>query len=60
MLSPFSNGKDSVHFVQEAGWTLGLVWTGMENLVPTGVQVVVCPDVASLCTDYIILAANDY
>jgi len=32
----------------------------MKILVPTGVQTVVCPDVASLCTDYIILAASDY
>jgi hypothetical protein len=49
-----------MHIVQEAGWTLGLVWTGMENLFPTGLQTVVRTDVASVCTDYIILAANDY
>jgi len=30
-------GKDSVHIVQEAGWAPGLVWTGAENLAPTGI-----------------------
>ena len=31
-------GKDPVPFVQEAGGTSGLVWTGAENLAPTGIQ----------------------
>ena len=31
----FPPGKDPVPIVQEAGWTPGLLWTGVENLVPT-------------------------
>ena len=27
-------GKDPVSVVQEAGWALGPVWTGAENLAP--------------------------
>jgi hypothetical protein len=35
---PFSTpGKDPVPIVQETGWALGPVWTGAENLVPTGI-----------------------
>ena len=30
--------KDPVPIVQEAGWAPGLVWTGKENLVPTGLR----------------------
>ena len=30
-------GKDRVRIVQEAGWTPGPVWTGAENLAPTGI-----------------------
>ena len=30
-------GKDPVPVVQEAGWAPGQVWTGAENLVPTGI-----------------------
>jgi len=33
----FTPGKDPVPIVQEAGWTPGLVWTGAENLAPTGI-----------------------
>jgi hypothetical protein len=29
-------GKDTVPILQEAGWAPGPVWTGAENLVPTG------------------------
>ena len=32
----FTTGKDSVPVVQEAGWSPEPVWTGAENLVPTG------------------------
>jgi hypothetical protein len=32
----FTPGKDPVLIVQEAGWALGPVWTGAENLGPTG------------------------
>jgi hypothetical protein len=31
-------GKDPVPIVQEAGWASGPVWTGVENLSPTGIR----------------------
>ena len=31
-------GKDLVPIVQEAGWAPGPVWTGAENLPPTGIR----------------------
>ena len=31
-------GKDPVYIVQDAGWAPGPVWTGAENLVPTGIR----------------------
>ena len=34
----FTPGKDLVHIVQEAGWVPGPVWTGAENLAPTGIR----------------------
>ena len=34
----FNSGKDPVPILQEAGWTPGLVWTGAENLAPTGIR----------------------
>ena len=34
--SPYP-GKDPVPIVQEAGWAPGPVWTGAENLAPTGI-----------------------
>jgi len=33
----FTPGKDPVQIVQEAGWALGPVWTGAENLALTGI-----------------------
>jgi hypothetical protein len=30
-------GKDPIPIVQEAGWATGSVWTGAENLAPTGI-----------------------
>jgi len=30
--------RDPVTIVQEAGWVPGLVWTGAENLAPTGIR----------------------
>ena len=36
-----TSGKDPVPIVQEAGWAPGPVWTGAENLAPTGIR---CPD----------------
>jgi len=34
----FTPRKDLVPTVQEAGWATGPVWTGTENLVPTGIR----------------------
>ena len=39
----FTPGKDPVRIVQEAGWAPGPVWTGAENLVPTGIRSPDCP-----------------
>jgi hypothetical protein len=39
MPQPLSTtGKDPVPIVQEAGWAPGLIWTGAENLAPTGIR----------------------
>jgi len=34
----FTPRKDLVPIVQEAGWALGPVWTGVENLSPNGIR----------------------
>ena len=34
----FTPGKDPLPIVQEAGWASGPVWTGAENLAPTGIR----------------------
>ena len=34
----FTPGKDPVPIVEEAGWAQGSVWTGAENLGPTGIR----------------------
>ena len=34
----FTPGKDPVPIVQEAGWAPGPVWTGADNLAPTGIR----------------------
>jgi hypothetical protein len=34
----FTPEKDPVPIVQEAGWVPGPVWTGAENLAPTGIR----------------------
>jgi hypothetical protein len=34
----FTPGKDLVRIVQEAGGAPGPVWTGAENLAPTGIR----------------------
>ena len=34
----FTPWKDPVPIVQEAGWAPGSVWTGAENLAPTGIR----------------------
>jgi hypothetical protein len=35
--------RNPVPIVQEAGWTSGPVWTGAENLAPTGIRSLDCP-----------------
>ena len=39
----FTPGKDPVPIVQEAGWALGPVWSGAENLASTGIRSPDCP-----------------
>jgi len=34
----YSQEGDPVPIIQEAGWALGLVWMGLENLAPMEVQ----------------------
>ena len=34
----FTPGKDTVPIAQEAGWAPGPVWTGVENVAPTGIR----------------------
>jgi hypothetical protein len=34
----WSREREAVPIVQEAGWASGPMWTGAENLAPTGVQ----------------------
>jgi hypothetical protein len=34
----FTPGKDPVPILQETGWAPGQVWTGAENLAPTGIR----------------------
>jgi hypothetical protein len=38
LLLLFTRGKDPVPIVQEAEWAPGPVWTGAENVAPTGIQ----------------------
>jgi hypothetical protein len=47
----FTPGKDLVPILQEAGWAPGPVWTGMENLVPTGIRSWTVQPIASRYTD---------
>ena len=49
----FTPGKDPVPIVQEAGWALGPVWTGAENLTPPpGFNPRTVQPVPSCYTDY--------
>jgi hypothetical protein len=34
----YSQERDPVPIVQEAGWAPGPVWTAAENLAPTGIR----------------------
>jgi len=42
-LHPPPPGNDPVPIVQEPGYAPGSIWTGAENLVPTGIQSLNCP-----------------
>ena len=53
----FTPGKDPVPTVQEAGWAPGPVWTGAENLVPTGIRSRTVQPVASRYTDWATLSS---
>jgi len=48
----FTPRKDPVPILQEAGWALGQVWTGAENLVPTGIRSRTVQPVVSRYTDW--------
>jgi hypothetical protein len=47
-------GKEPVPILQEAGWASGPVWTGAENLAPTGIRSPDCPNVNHLNTTVIL------
>jgi hypothetical protein len=46
--------------VQEAGWAPGSVWTGVENLAPTGFDHRTVQPVVSRYTDWAIAAQSRY
>jgi len=48
----FTARKDPVPIAQEAGWATGPIWTGAENLVPTGIRPRIAQPVASRYTDW--------
>jgi hypothetical protein len=48
----FTPGKDPVPILQEAGWAPGLVWTGAENLAPSGFECRTIQSLVSHCTDW--------
>jgi hypothetical protein len=50
----FTPGKDPVPILQEAGWAPGLIWTGAENLAPTGIRSQTVQPVASRYNNYAI------
>ena len=50
----FTPRKYLVPIVQEAGWAPGLVWTGKENLAPTGILSPDLPAITSRYTGYAI------
>jgi hypothetical protein len=49
-LGRFTPGTDPVPIVYEAGWTPGPIWTGAENLAPTGIRSRTVQPVASRYT----------
>jgi hypothetical protein len=52
-------GKYPLPIVQETGWDPGPVWTGEENLVPTGIRSQTVQPVVSRYTDWAIRAIRD-
>jgi hypothetical protein len=44
----YTQGKDTVSIVQEAGWVPGSVWTGAETLASSGVQFLHHPSCSKL------------
>ena len=48
----FTPEKDPVPIAQKAGWAPGLIWTGVESLVPTGIWPRIAQPVASNYTDW--------
>jgi hypothetical protein len=49
-------GRDPEPVVQDIGWAPGPIWTGVGNLVPTGIRPRTVQPVASPNTDYAIPA----
>ena len=47
--------RRSTHY-REAGWAPGPVWTGAENLIPSGIRSSAVQSVASRYSDYTLLA----
>ena len=50
-LGRFTPGNDPVPIVQEAGWASGPVWTGAENLSPTGIPGPSSPEQVAVPTE---------
>jgi hypothetical protein len=50
--SRLSPRKGPIPIVQEPEWALGPVWTGMENLTPSGFDIRTSQSAASRCTTY--------
>jgi len=56
----FTPGKDPVPIVQEAGWAQGPVWTGAEDLAPTGIRSLDRPAHSLLLYDYTTQPTSSY
>ena len=48
----YSQERDPVRIVWEAGWDPGLVWTGAENFVPNGFNPWTMQPIVGRYTDY--------
>jgi len=55
----YSQERDQVTIVQEAGWASGPVWTGAENLDPMGFDPRTIQTIVNHYTNYAILAHNN-